>query len=725
MSVAPLVQLMSRGKQNDILNDNPQITFWRYRHMKYTDFALDHVNLTGDTGNTEVCIGPMVFDIPRSGDLVNDCFAQIKLPGLANVVEMDQIPNLRHIGDKANQTPASNWFDPEHSEYTLDGSHTNVGHPQTAGPQQVGVSYEYPKNDNTVETNGGQSNRAMPIWGASPTPPGTLIAEDGEHTNSNVHLKALDKPGDAATEATIGLVRTATGFNIPTIDPIQGPDPFNTTTYYDCDARCMRPNTLQSLDTSSRTHNREEVVNYRATSRQHIGGVYEFVENKKNIQCYHLASRAVSQTAMTIPGPQPYWCNGVGQAILKEIKLRVGSQYVETLYSDYLYMWDELSDKPGRDVSSQGYGQMSMKGTAEQRKVWSRTESTVYVPIPLFFMRTSGNALPLIALQFHGVQIVLECEDPTKLIINHHLNKERDGIAHLGTNNNNTLSNCWTQDANVQRSMAMISNFRTVVRPGRVDPRTGCYRICTAEEPLDIRAVVSRKDCHVSLLVGFVYLNVTERNKFADASFEMLIDQVQKHTDTDIRQQHPEPMELQFNHMVQELIWACKRKSDLRYEPFNYIGSPDFINGRPQDFIKSVQLRLNNSPLFNMNSGEEVASDYFRTVEPFLHHTRIPNNFIYSYSFALNPESEQPSGAINMSRVDTVNFSVTMEDALPISNPRYICRDSVTRESLLFAYPNAARPTSLQYNEVKFIMFARNWNVFRITLGLGGVKWAS
>ena len=29
--VGALIQLMSKGKQNEILNANPQITFWRYR----------------------------------------------------------------------------------------------------------------------------------------------------------------------------------------------------------------------------------------------------------------------------------------------------------------------------------------------------------------------------------------------------------------------------------------------------------------------------------------------------------------------------------------------------------------------------------------------------------------------------------------------------------------------------------------------------------------------
>ena len=99
MSVAPLIQLMSRGKQNDILNENPQITFWRYRHMKYTDFALEHINVTNGNGESSVALGPMTFDLPRSGDLVNDCFAVFRLSGIANVMDASSSAQLQVVGN--------------------------------------------------------------------------------------------------------------------------------------------------------------------------------------------------------------------------------------------------------------------------------------------------------------------------------------------------------------------------------------------------------------------------------------------------------------------------------------------------------------------------------------------------------------------------------------------------------------------------------------------------
>ena len=93
-------------------------------------------------------------------------------------------------------------------------------------------------------------------------------------------------------------------------------------------------------------------------------------------------------------GPEPCYIDSVGQYLCDEIRLQVGSQIVDTVYSYYLKMWDELSDKPGR-VLSKGYGEMAMKGSREDRIKWSRSRArNVFVPIQMFFMRTSGNALP-------------------------------------------------------------------------------------------------------------------------------------------------------------------------------------------------------------------------------------------------------------------------------------------------------------------------------------------
>ena len=47
-------------------------------------------------------------------------------------------------------------------------------------------------------------------------------------------------------------------------------------------------------------------------------------------------------------------------------------------------------------------------------------------------------------------------------------------------------------------------------------------------------------------------------------------------------------------------------------------------------------------------------------VQPYQHHRSIPAPGINCYSFALNPEDDQPSGSCNMSRIDLVQLQLAL-----------------------------------------------------------------
>ena len=86
-----------------------------------------------------------------------------------------------------------------------------------------------------------------------------------------------------------------------------------------------------------------------------------------------------------------------------------------------------------------------------------------------------------------------------------------------------------------------------------------------------------------------------------------------------------------------------------------------------------------------MNSKE------MRYLNPIHSHTGISsNNFIYMYSFSINPESFQPSGSCNFSRFDSKDLAIEFEDDITAS-------------------------------EVK--VYAVNYNILRISKGMGGVAY--
>ena len=113
--------------------------------------------------------------------------------------------------------------------------------------------------------------------------------------------------------------------------------------------------------------------------------------------------------------------------------------------------------------------------------------------------------------------------------------------------------------------------------------------------------------------------------------------------------------------ICKEIFWINKLKFNTNLnQPFNYTDRINTAYGSDNP-IDDAELLINGQERFTKRKG-----DYFRLVVPYQKHTRAPSNYIYVYSFCLNPEEHQPSGSCNFSRLDnaelTINFKKSMGD---------------------------------------------------------------
>ena len=163
------------------------------------------------------------------------------------------------------------------------------------------------------------------------------------------------------------------------------------------------------------------------------------------------------------------------------------------------------------------------------------------------------------------------------------------------------------------------------------------------------------------LYVDYIYLDTEERRRFAQSQHEYLIEQLQ-HTGPESTKD--DNHRLNFNHPVKELIWVTRKSGSDPMEfgnvdhSANYFAE-DALTGSVEmpatyDSFTKCKLQLNGHDRFS-----ERDASYFRLVQPYQHHTRVPSKYIYLYSFAINPESHQPSGTCNFSRLDNVTLTLT------------------------------------------------------------------
>ena len=254
---------------------------------------------------------------------------------------------------------------------------------------------------------------------------------------------------------------------------------------------------------------------------------------------------------------------------------------------------------------------------------------TLYVPLEFWFCRNPGLALPLIALQYHEVKI------------------------------------------NIQ--------FETLANLSKVGTVTGSLSAA-------------------SLWVDYVFLDTDERRRFAQLSHEYLIEQLQ-FTGSESITASANRIKLNFNHPVKELVWVLQRSTPASNAWNNYVNAdgvstavstvnPNLAwNG--SNTMTAAKLQLNGHDRFTARDG-----DYFNLVQPYQHHDNIPNNTgINVYSFALKPQEHQPSGTLNMSRIDTAVLSFT---------------------------------AGANYTSGSVIKtFAVNYNVLRVMSGMGGLAYSN
>jgi len=79
-----LMQLVSEGQQNVILNGNPSKTFFKSVYAKYTNFGLQKFRVDFEGSKTLRLSEPsyFTFKIPRYADLLMDCYLSITLPDI-------------------------------------------------------------------------------------------------------------------------------------------------------------------------------------------------------------------------------------------------------------------------------------------------------------------------------------------------------------------------------------------------------------------------------------------------------------------------------------------------------------------------------------------------------------------------------------------------------------------------------------------------------------------
>ena len=354
----------------------------------------------------------------------------------------------------------------------------------------------------------------------------------------------------------------------------------------------------------------------------------------------------------------------------------------------------------------------------------------LYVPLPFFFSKHPGLALPLVALQYHEVFIEIECRPISELYTIIETRDFGDVPARKRTAPNPSFEH------------HHIGNFITSVPIASFTPEM---------DLTDGDKNLQGWNSNVHLLANYIFLDDQERTQFANNEHEYLIEQVTRQDFTGVY--GSQSLKLNLNHPTKLLLW-CAQRSDIGQklnlhnnytnwldefippnsqayvellgaedeDPLYYVyenGEILIINGVRQtldsdasgsrallptkfnfqtyekEIVKKSQLIFDGKVRY-----EEQPNKFHTKLQSYLHKTRIDKSGINLYNFGLNPAGFQPNGQVNFSQISDIKLNVTVLD------PPKKAYNAGTYDYNLFVY-------------------AINYNVLKIQSGMAGISYVN
>lgn len=422
----------------------------------------------------------------------------------------------------------------------------------------------------------------------------------------------------------------------------------------------------------------------------------------------------VTIPAVSVNGNEQFrWLNWLGHILIESVELNIGGVRIDKQYGYWFHIWNELTQTAGHQA---GYANLVGNVPKLVQSSSGEVPSVIlYVPLQFWFCRNPGLALPLIALQYHDVELVVKfgeldncywqsstgrtpgsitsaylyvdyiyldteerrkfAQTPHEYLIEQVQFKGNHNFPQNATSDNIKLpfnhpvkELVWVVQKDNLINKTSMANYGGQQWFNFTDAIDYTYFSGTPQDPLGGgigTAAFNVGNFPNSLPIsGYI-----EENNSASAGYSGNVGvNIGSLTFTDLFGDAANP----FNRDASR-AWS--------------IDLPIFDSG--ENCVSTAKIQLNGQDRMSEREGR-----YFNLVQPLQHHTNCPATGINVYSFGLEPEKHQPSGTCNFSRLDTATLNLTLTSAT----------------------------TSDTSAQVK--IYATNYNILRIASGMGGLAYS-
>jgi hypothetical protein len=300
---------------------------------------------------------------------------------------------------------------------------------------------------------------------------------------------------------------------------------------------------------------------------------------------------------------------------------------------------------------------------------------TLNLPLPFFYSRDSGIALPTAALPYNEMRINFAFRQLSELL---------------------TVDSYSTANGGVWSSRPVASTDLLNSDPNQIMSS-------------------------VNVWANYAIVSNDERKKMACAPRDILIEQVQTAPVQNFNPNTAGSVDIRFSHSIKALFWACRNKTitsswsnyttdqHLPLGPANCVSANNAMFG-VVDYNAGVDPIANTSLIYeNTQRIYQMGSDYFSLVNPWYHAPVIPLETGYHlYSYSLDFFAIDPMGSTNYGKLTNVSI-------IPAASA-----DAISSANAAGTPANTGSVTAGYGAKYDFITCALNNNIIRISGGALG-----
>lgn len=331
------------------------------------------------------------------------------------------------------------------------------------------------------------------------------------------------------------------------------------------------------------------------------------------------------------------WIRNIGHAIIEYIDLYIGGKKIDRHLGVWLEVWHQLTY---RDDQKDLYNRM-IGNVPELTEFNHLTKPSydLYIPMNFWFNQFSGLSFPLIAMQYNDLRFSIRLKKLSSLMYIEQLYRTVD------VTDREMILTATLIDFLANRALTKYT-FKTI-------------------EMVDIANIADLYQnkgmkLYGTMLIDYIYLDNNERRRFAQSGHEYLISTIE-YREFDMMNSDKVNIDLDMMSLSKEIIWVFQ-KSIYMNDEYGFIKN-DYSNFSDGTITNGKNPLLDCQIYFNNHiRSEKRVGIYFDRLQPYRFHHVTPSVGINMFSFALDPVQHQPSGNANFSRINVLmNMTISSD----------------------------------------------------------------